>query len=83
MIDKTTIFEITRLKRLDWSDRKIASHLRLDRTTVKKYGENPDRRFKKPPPRCSKLDPYLHLIDQWLDQDPEVKSHRGTSASTQ
>jgi transposase len=74
MIDKTTIFEITRLKRLDWSDRKIASHLRLDRTTVKKYGENPDRRFKKPPPRCSKLDPYLHLIDQWLDQDSEVKA---------
>ena len=74
MIDKTTIFEITRLKLLDWSDRKIASHLRLDRTTVKKYRENPDPQFKKPPSRCSKLDPYLHLIDQWLDQDPEVKA---------
>ena len=36
MIDKTTIFEITRLELLGWSDRKIASHLRLDRTTVKK-----------------------------------------------
>ncbi len=46
MIDKTTIFEITRLKLLDWSDRKIASHLRLDRTTVKKYRENPDPQFK-------------------------------------
>ena len=57
MIDKTTIFEITRLKRLDWSERKIALHLRVDRSTVKKYGENPDRRFKKPAPRSSKLDP--------------------------
>jgi len=74
MIDKTTIFEITRLKNLDWSDRKIASHLRIDRTTVKKYRENPGQRFKKPPSRCSKLDPYLHLIDQWLEQDPEVKA---------
>lgn len=74
MIDKTTIFEITRLKRLDWSDRKIASHLRIDRTTVKKYRENPDQRFKKPPRRSLKLDPFLHLIDQWLDQDPEVKA---------
>ena len=74
MIDKTTIFEITRLKNLDWSERKIARHLRIDRTTVKKYLENPDRRFKKPPKRSSKLDPYLDLIDQWLDQDPEVKA---------
>ena len=29
MIDKTIIFEITRLKNLDWSDRKIARHLRI------------------------------------------------------
>ena len=74
MIDKTAIFEITRLKRLDWSDRKVARHLRLDRTTVKKYGQNPDPQFKKPPSRCSKLGPYLDQIDQWLDQDPEVKA---------
>ena len=74
MIDKTTIFEITRLELLGWSDRKIASHLRLDRTTVKKYRENPDQQFKKPPPQCSKLDPYLDQIDQWLEQDPEVKA---------
>ena len=74
MIDKTVIFEITRLKRLGWSERKIARHLRVDRSTVKKYGENPNRRFKKPPSRSSKLAPYLDLIDQWLDQDPEVKA---------
>ena len=74
MIDKTTIFEIARLELLGWSDRKIASHLRVDRTTVKKYRENPNLQFKKPPSRSLKLDPYLHLIDQWLDQDPEVKA---------
>ena len=74
MIDKTAIFEITRLKFLGWSDRKIARHLRVDRTTVKKYRKNPDRRFKKPSVKSSKLAPYLDLIDQWLDQDPEVKA---------
>jgi len=74
MIDKSIIFEITRLKTLGWSERKIARHLRIDRTTVKKYLQNPNRMFKKPPKRRSKLDPYLHLIDQWLDQDPEVKA---------
>ena len=74
MIDKTTIFEITRLKNLDWSERKIARHLRIDRETVKNYLENPNRQFKKPPKRNSKLAPYLDLIDQWLDQDPEVKA---------
>jgi transposase/ribosomal protein L20 len=74
MIDKSTLLEIIRLTILGWSDRKIARHLRIDRGTVKKYRQNPDQRFKKPPPRNSKLDPYLDLIDQWLDQDPEVKA---------
>jgi len=74
MIDKTTIFEITRLKNLHWSDHKIARHLRIDRTTVKKYVENPYQRFKKPQSRSSKLVLYLDLIDHWLDQDPEVKA---------
>ena len=74
MIDNTTIFEILRLKHLGWSDRKIAQHLRIDRITVKKYWHNPNRQFKKPKRRSLKLDPYLHLIDQWLDQDPQVKA---------
>ena len=74
MIDKATLFEISRLIHLGWSDRRIARHLRLDRTTVKKYRQNPDRRFKAPAKRGSKLDAYLHLIEQWLEQDPEVKA---------
>jgi len=74
MIDKTLILEITRLKYLGWSDRKIARHLRVDRTTVKKYANDPLVRTKKPPPRGSILQPYGHLIDQWLDQDPRVSA---------
>ena len=74
MMDKSTIFEIIRLNHRGWSDRQIARHLRIDRVTVKKYLQNPDRKFKKPERRSSKLDPYLHQIDQWLDKDPEVKA---------
>jgi len=74
MIDKATIFEIIRLKHLGWSDRQIARHLRIDRVTVRKYRQNPNRQFKKVARRPLKLDPYLHLIDQWLDQDPQVKA---------
>lgn len=74
MIDKTTIFEITRLKFLGWSDRKIARYLRIDRVTVKKYVKNPDQTFKQPTPRSSKLDPFLYLIEQWIEQDPDVKA---------
>jgi transposase len=57
MIDERTIFEIHRLKRLGWSDRKIA------RTAVRK------RMVKG-----SKLDPYRDLIDQLLEQDPDVSA---------
>ena len=74
MIDQATLFEISRLVHFGWSDRRIARHLGLDRTTVKKYRQNPDRRFKAPAQRSSKLDAYLHLIDQWFEQDPEVKA---------
>ena len=75
MIDKATLFEISRLIHLGWSDRRIARHLWLDRTTVKKYRQNPDRRFKAPAQRGSKLDRYRHLVDQWLE------GHRGASAA--
>jgi len=74
MIDKITIFEIIRLKHLGWSNHQIARHLRIDRATVKKYRHNPNRQFKKPERRSSKLDPYLHLVDQWIEQAPQVKA---------
>lgn len=74
MIDSALLFEIIRLRKAGWSDRRIARRLRCDRTTVKKYADNPSRQFKKPPPRTSKLSPYRPLIDQWLKDDPEVKA---------
>jgi hypothetical protein len=74
MIGNELLFEITRLKSAGWSDRKIARHLGCDRTTVKKYVENPYRQFEKPPPRQSKLAAYRYLIHQWLKEDPEVKA---------
>ena len=72
MIDKAVVFEIVRLKRLGWSDRKVARHLGVDRGSVKKYVQHPDRSFKAPPARASKLGPYIELVRQWLDQDPQV-----------
>ena len=74
MIDKRTIFEIHRLNNLGWSARKIARDLRLARTSVKKYLEKPEHSVVKRAPRGSKLDPYRELIDQFLDQDPEVQA---------
>ncbi len=73
-IDKKTIFEIHRLNNLGWSQRKIATNLRIGRRTVGKYLENPDKTLKKRLKKPSKLDPYRDLIDQLLDQDPEVKA---------
>ena len=74
MIDRRSIFEIHRLKNLGWSARKIASELRRDRATVKKYLEEPRQAAAKKVSRGSKLDPYRELIDEYLEQDPEVKA---------
>lgn len=74
MIDKATVFKISPLTNLGWSDRRIARHLRVDHTTVKKNVQNPDRRFKTPVRRGPKLDTFLYMFDQLLERDPKVKS---------
>jgi transposase/ribosomal protein L20 len=74
MIDNATILEILRLANRQWSVRRIARHLRVDRKTVKKYVEDPHPATKTPAARCSKLDPYRDLIGQWLDRDPEASA---------
>lgn len=74
MIDKRTIFEIHRLKDLGWTERRIAREIRLGRSTVKKYLDNPEQRVFKRSPKPSKLDPFQDLIDQFLEQDPLVKA---------
>lgn len=74
MIDKRTIFEIHRLKNLNWSNRKIARTLRIDRGTVKKYVHHPERVVLRKAARPSKLDPYRDLVKQLIDQDPNVSA---------
>jgi len=74
MIKKRTIFEIHRLKNLGWSDRRIARELRVGRTTVRKYLENPEQTVSKRTPKPSKLGSYRDLVDQLLEQDPLVKA---------
>jgi len=74
MIAKRTIFEIHRLNNLNWSNRKIARTLRIDRGTVKKYVHHPERVILKQAARPSKLDPYRDLVKQLLDQDPAVSA---------
>ena len=73
MIDKRTIFEIHRLKHLGWSERKIARHLRIDRSSVKKYVANPEV-VQKRTNRTSKLDPYRDQIKALLDEDLTVSA---------
>jgi transposase len=73
MIDKRTIFEIHRLKHRRWSERKIARHLRIDRSSVKKYVGDPVA-VQKRSKRTSKLDPYRDQIKSLLDEDPTVSA---------
>lgn len=74
MLDQRTIFEIHRLNHQGWAQRRIARELRVSRETVKKYLENPEQTAPKRPPRASKLDPYQDLIEQFLQQDPQVNA---------
>lgn len=74
MIDKATIFEIHRLENLGWSQRAIARQLQIDRLTVKKYLQDPHRKYKNRTAKASMLTPYLDQIEHWLDQEPGVKA---------
>jgi transposase len=74
MIDKQTIFEIHRLHHLGWSHRKIARTLCIDRDTVKNYVNDPQRKFNRPKAQNLKLDPFRQRIQQWLEEDNEVKA---------
>ena len=73
-IDPRTIFEIHRFNDLGWPERKIARHLRISRPTVAKYLVHPDQVPTKRSKKASKLDPYRNLIEQFVEQDPEVKA---------
>ena len=77
MKDKRIIFEIHRLKDAGLSDRQIAKQLNLGRNTVKKYLANPEQTGHSPNgsgQRTSKLDPFRELIEQFLEQEPDVRA---------
>jgi len=73
MIDKRTLFEIHRLNDEGLSIRKIARALRISRTSVMKYLEEPNP--KRPTiERPSKLNPFKEQIGRLLEIDPEVSA---------
>lgn len=72
MIDKHAIFEIHRLADAGLSLRRIAARLGMSRKTVKKYLKNPNATFAGGKPRESKLAPCRPLIDEFLQQEPDV-----------
>ncbi len=73
MINKRTLFEIHRLKDMQFSIRQIAKTLNLDRGTVSRYIEHPDIARKSMRGRPSKLDHFWEDIKEMVDQYPRVK----------
>lgn len=74
MIDKSTIFEIHRLRNEGLTNRQIAVRLNVSRPSVKKYLQKPDMLFKGKKAKGSKLAPFRELIDQFLEKEPTVKA---------
>jgi len=74
MINKRTIFEIHRLKDMQFSIRQIAKTLNLDRGTVSRYIKHPEITCKPRRGRPSKLDPFREFIKEMVEQYPKVNA---------
>lgn len=74
MIDRRTVFEIHRLKEYGLSNRDISQQLQIDRGTVAKYLEKPDRPRRQRTRKSPKLDPYRDQVEAMLEQFPLVKA---------
>ena len=74
MINRRTVFEIHRLKDMQFSIRQIAKTLNLDRGTVARYIKHPDVTRKPKQGRPSKLDPFREDIKKMVKQYPKVKA---------
>ncbi len=72
MINRRTIFEIHRLKEMQFFKRQIALTLNLDRGTDSKYLKHPETTYKSKRGRPSKFDPYRGLIKEMVAQYPKV-----------
>ena len=69
--------DIRRLDRQGMSRAQIARRLHVDRGTVAKYADMEDCSPKPKADRRygSKIDPYAHLVDGWLDAAQEAAAH--------
>jgi transposase len=74
MINRRTIFEIHRLKDMQFSIRQIAKTLNLDRGTVARHIKDPDITHKPRRGRPSKLDPFREFIQEMVVQYPKVNA---------
>ncbi len=74
MINKRTLFEIHRLKDMQFSIRQIAKTLTIDRGTVTRYIKHPDITRKSRRGRPSKLDPFREFIHEMVEQYPKVNA---------
>ena len=66
MINRRTLFEIYRLKDMQFSIRQIAKTLNLDRGTVARYIKRPDITSKPRLGRPSKIDPFREDIKEMV-----------------
>ena len=74
MLTPEQISEIHRLHFVEkWSQRKIASHLRIGRPAIAKYLAAPAPAVKGRD-RASKLDSFKAVIDELLQQDPRANA---------
>ena len=74
MINRRTVFEIHRLKDMQFSIRQIAKTLNLDRGTVARYIKQPDITCKPRRGRPSKLDPFREFIKEMVEQYPKINA---------
>lgn len=74
MINRRTVFEIHQLQAKGFSVRSIGRQLQIDRETVTKYLADPDPMVSTRTPKPSKLDPYGELINEMVEECPDVKA---------
>ena len=68
--------DIIRLRNQGLSQREISRKLGISRPTVRKYLEDPSRigQYRCSRQRPGQLDPYISVIQDWIQEDPHYKA---------